>query len=67
MPWIQTCDIPSYVQDQKLCETFDVNLVPQYFLLDKEGQIIYHSIKSIDLFNDDYKELLDLLKKVQIN
>lgn len=67
MPWLQTCDIASYVGDQKLRENFDVDLVPQYFLLDKKGQIVYHSLKSLDLYKDDYTELKQMLVKMQEN
>lgn len=64
MPWLQTCDLPKYMADQKIREKFAVNVIPQYFLLDKSGKIIYNNFQSKD--NDNYAELQHILE-MQLN
>lgn len=48
LPWLQTCDLPAYIKDTKVRILYDVNYIPQYFLLDKEGRLIYHNTQVSD-------------------
>ena len=60
MSWPQTCDVPEYISNQKIGEQFNVNIIPQYFLIDMKGKIIYNNFQSKD--NDSYSELQQILK-----
>jgi peroxiredoxin len=62
LPWLQTCDIPSYVAGEKVQSLYAVTYIPQYFLIDKTGRAIYHNTHSGD--DDDYKVLLQKLDEV---
>lgn len=61
MPWLQTCDIEAFTS-QKIREDYDINWIPQYFLIDKEGLLVYNNFMSMD--DDDYSKLESLLKQI---
>lgn len=61
LPWLQTCDLTPYVASNKMLrDAFDIKYIPQYFLIDKNGIIIYHNSQSND--NDELDVLQNLLK-----
>ena len=60
MPWLQTCTLSKYITDQTIMKSFSVNAVPQYFLIDKTGKVIYNNFQSKD--SDSYAELQHILK-----
>lgn len=60
MPWLQTCTLPNYITDQKIKQKFAVDGVPQYFLIDKSGKIVYNNFQAID--NENYSELQRILE-----
>lgn len=62
LPWLQTCDLPSYIKDTKVRSLYDVNYIPQYFLLDKEGRLIYHNTQVRD--DDAYNFLQEKLRQL---
>ena len=59
MPWLQTCDIPSYNQGNRIRDVLDVNHMPQYFLIDNAGRLVYHNEQSND--DDEFSILQRLL------
>lgn len=62
-PGLQTCDIYPFVCSNKMLRNLlDIQYIPQYFLIDKTGKIIYHN----RLCNDDekYTILSNLLKQL---
>lgn len=62
LSWLQACDLAPYVsKDQILRSLYDISYMPQYFLVDKEGRLIYHNVQSKD--NDDYTVLQKLLRE----
>ena len=62
LPWLQTCDLPPFMKDQNVRALYDVNYIPQYFLLDKDGKLIYHNTLLKD--GDDYSILQELLENL---
>jgi len=60
MPWLQTCDLPAFVHNTSLQRLYDVNYMPQYFLIDKDGRLIYQNIQLKD--DDDYTILKKVIK-----
>jgi peroxiredoxin len=63
LPWMQGCDLVPYVQQDKTIRfLYDLRFIPQYFLVDKEGRLIYHNIQLND--NDDFSVLQSVLNKV---
>lgn len=58
MPWLQTCDLPHYTNNNSLRTLYEIHFIPQYFLIDKEGILIYQNV-----LNDE-KEGLAVLKEV---
>ncbi|MFD2919823.1 TlpA family protein disulfide reductase [Terrimonas rubra] len=62
LPWINTCNLEPYVKDYNLQMLYNVQFVPQYFLLSKDSEIIYHNTQSGD--NDDYEKLQETIKKL---
>lgn len=62
LPWLQTCDLPPYIKDQNVRSLYDINYIPQYFLLDKNGKLIYHNTQLKD--GDDYSILQELLRNL---
>lgn len=62
MPWLETCDLPPYIKEPKVRTLYDINYIPQYFLLDKDGKLIYHNTQLKD--GDDYSILQELLENL---
>ena len=62
MKWLQTLDLPPYINDTKVDDLFDIAFIPQYFLIDKQGKLIYHNVQVDD--DEDYKKLKEMLKKI---
>jgi len=62
MPWIQTCDLKPFITEkEKLRDVYYIHAVPQYFLIDKNGIIIYHNFQ---LKDDDYSILSKTLNNI---
>ena len=62
MPWIQTCDIKPFINEKEMIrDKYYIHAVPQYFLIDKNGIIIYHNLQMKD---DDYSLLSKMLKNI---
>ena len=59
MSWLQTCDVPEYNQGNSIAKILDVNHMPQYFLIDKSGKLVYHNEQSND--DDDFTVLQKIL------
>lgn len=55
MPWLQTCDLPAYISERTMRTLYEVHYIPQYFLIDKKGDLIYQNFQSKD--DDDYTVL----------
>jgi peroxiredoxin len=62
MPWLQTCDLPGFIKNIHIADLYNINYIPQYFLLSKDGKLIYHNTQSSD--TDDYLVLQQTLAKV---
>lgn len=62
LPWLQTCNLSKYIKEKDLQVLYDINYIPQYFLLDKNGRIIYQNFQSGD--QDDYRVLKATLAKL---
>lgn len=61
MNWLQTCDLPNYRNGPSVGSLYDIEYIPQYFLIDKKGQLIYHNTQMND---DTYKILVTTIKKI---
>jgi len=61
MPWIQTCDIEEYFIKQRIRDLYSIIFIPQYYLLNRHGQIIYQNVQSND--DDNYTVLLKILEE----
>lgn len=59
MSWLQTCDISPYNQGNDIKEILDVDHMPQYFLIDDKGKLVYHNEQSND--DDEFSILQKLL------
>ena len=59
MPWLQTCDLPAYTNGKELRSLYALHYIPQYFLLDLQGKLIYHNIQLKD--DDEYSLLRQVL------
>lgn len=57
MPWTQSCDIKEFIE-KKVRFLYDINWIPQYFLIDKNGLLIYQN----SLFHDSNS--YSVLKKI---
>lgn len=57
MPWLQTRDLLAYT-DSSLATLYEVQFIPQYFLVDKRGILIYQNV-----LNDETNDLA-VLKEV---
>lgn len=62
LPWLQTCDISKYVNEISMQQLYNIRYYPQYFLLDKEGRLIYHNVQSND--DDEYSVLKRTLETI---
>jgi hypothetical protein len=61
LPWLNTCNIRKYI-GQDLSSLYNVQYIPQYFLVDGSGQLLYHNVQSGD--TDDYDGLKKLIKEI---
>lgn len=62
MPWIQTCDIKPFINEKETIRNrYYIHAVPQYFLIDKNGIIIYHNLQMKD---EDYNLLSKTLESI---
>lgn len=61
LTWLQTCDLPEYTGKSKLSTLYEVHLIPQYFLIDKTGKLIYQNILSNE--GNDHLVLKKVLEK----
>ena len=56
MPGIQTCDIKEFINEKETIRNrYYIHAIPQYFLIDKKGIIIYHNLQMKDT---DYTSLV---------
>lgn len=62
MPWVQTCDLPPYINGVVSKRLYDIRYIPQYLLIDKEGTLIYHNVLSKD--DDNHSRLESILHNV---
>ncbi len=60
MPWLQTCDIHDYNQGRSIGKLLDVDRMPQYFLIDNTGKLVYHNEQSND--DENFTVLLKILE-----
>ena len=60
--WPQTCDLPEFIKGPRIESLYDITYIPQYFLIDKEGKLIYHNAQLGD--DDDYNILQKMLKEL---
>lgn len=60
MPWLQTCDIPNYNKGKSIGNLLDLDRMPQYFLIDDTGRLVYHNEQSND--DEDFTVLLKILE-----
>lgn len=59
IPWLQTCDVNGYNHGKSIRKILDVNHMPQYFLIDNTGELVYHNEQSNE--DDDFTVLLNIL------
>jgi peroxiredoxin len=62
LPWLQTNYLKDFMPEGNIKELYDIRYIPQYFLIDKTGRIIYHSEQIDD--DNSYTILKSLLSKV---
>lgn len=62
MSWLQTCDLSNYRGESEIAFLYGIQYMPQYFLLDKSGTLIYHNAQLND--SDDFKKLYEILESV---
>lgn len=62
MPWLQTVDLPRYISSSRVRSLYDIHYIPQYFLLNKEGKLIYQNSFSND--GDDHAVLRQILTEL---
>jgi thiol-disulfide isomerase/thioredoxin len=61
--WVQGCDLVPYVEhDKAIRPLYDLRFIPQYFLIDKQGSLIYHNLQLND--GDDLLILQSTLIKI---
>lgn len=59
MPWLQSCDLPSYIKGLSIRDLYDIQYIPQYFLIDMDGKLIYHNTQLND--DDEFSLLQNIL------
>jgi thiol-disulfide isomerase/thioredoxin len=62
MAWLQTLDKPEYIGGISVSELYQIKFIPQYFLLDKKGKLVYQNVLSKD--DDDHSILRNKLGKL---
>jgi peroxiredoxin len=62
LSWLQTCDLPAWIKESSVRSLYDIQYVPQYFLINKEGKLIYHNNQLHD--DDAYTLLQKMLKNL---
>lgn len=62
MPWLQSCDLLPYITTTPLKDLYDVKYIPQYFLIDKAGKLIYHNSQLND--DDEFNILRNMLENL---
>lgn len=62
MPWLQTCDINKYIQQFRMRDLLYISAVPQYFLLNNQGVIVYNNLLSKD--DENYSKLIAILNNL---
>lgn len=62
MPWLQSCDLPKYIKGLPIRDLYDIKYIPQYFLIDKNGKLIYHNSQLDD--DDDFSILRNMLESL---
>jgi peroxiredoxin len=62
MSWLQTCDLPKYIRESRADILYNIKFIPQYFLIDKEGKLVYQNCQLQD--TDDYEILKTKLKEL---
>ena len=60
LPWLQTCDLPAYISTS-MRTLYQIDWIPTYFLIDKEGKLIYQTFLSKE--DDDHSVLEKVLHK----
>ncbi len=61
LPWLQTNYLPQFIPTGNIRDLYDLRFIPQYFLLDKNGRIIYHSVQNKD--DGSYSILTRILRE----
>lgn len=61
LSWMQTIDDTRHTNGEGISNLYDVNLIPQYFLINRDGILIYHNFQYSE--TDDYSVLKNLLKR----
>ncbi len=62
LPWLQTCDLPGYINEQSTRTLYNVRAIPRYLLIDKSGILIYDNIQLRD--TDKYQVLQNKIDNV---
>ena len=61
MPWLQTLDTRNDTEKGNIQTLYEIYYIPQYFLVDKNGKLIYQGFLTDD--TDDHDLLKDVLQK----
>ncbi|MBX3254128.1 MAG: TlpA family protein disulfide reductase [Chitinophagaceae bacterium] len=59
MPWLQALDIRVNTEKGNIQTLYEIYYIPQYFLINKEGELIYQDF--LDKDEEDHVKLLNLL------
>jgi thiol-disulfide isomerase/thioredoxin len=62
MPWLQTCDLPNFISNDRVLTLYEIHFIPQYFLIDREGKLIYQDVLSKE--DDDHSVLNKMLHTI---
>jgi peroxiredoxin len=60
--WLQAIDGSTNYLGKNIASVFDIEAVPQYFLIDKDKKIIYHNIKVKE--NEELDKLKEILRNI---
>ncbi|MFT3826370.1 MAG: TlpA disulfide reductase family protein [Chitinophagaceae bacterium] len=61
LPWLQTCNQAAYMPGVDITKLYDVNAIPQYFLLEPNGKLVYQNSQMHD--DENYTLLHKILKE----